>query len=190
MEQPPLTGLGLICLGALFYGLVGAGVAQVDPGRFGHGITYPLASRDQGAALVAIAMVAAGTALAAGLPCGGGAEAHTGAVGQVLGAAVLVGAAAVSIEVRTAVCFGGPVTTGGPGDPCCYESCWPVVPQLAGRAAPVLLTAAVMIAAALVARRLPWWTRALAPALTWLAAAPLLRALWTPYLLVLQGPPP
>lgn len=136
-------------------------------------------------------MVAAGTALAAGLPRRGRAEAHTGALGQVLGALTLVGAAAVSIEVRTAFSFGGPITMGWPRDSCYHENCWPLIPLLAGQAAPVLLTAAVMITAAIAARRLPWWTRALTPAITWLAAALLLRSLWTPYLLpMLQSPPP
>lgn len=119
------------------------------------------------------------------------AEAHTGALGQVLGALTLIDAAAVSIEVSTAFSFGGPITMGGPRDSYYHESCRPLVPQLAGQATPVLLTAAVMITAAITARRLPSWTRALTPAITCLATTVLLRALWAPHLLpVLQAPPP
>jgi hypothetical protein len=106
------------------------------------------------------------------------------------GAGQIGGAIAAGLGTLTGALLGN-IWIYGPQDRCVYASCWPAGLQAAAAAVPGALAAIALLTAGLLARRVAWRSRALLPALVWIAALLLLRTLWGPLLVpIFQGAPP
>jgi len=149
----------------------------------GHGVTI-LGQPIDTAWGFTVALTAFGMVACAGLPTGRNtARSVIGAFGQGFGG-VLV--AASSILVLLLVNAAGHFSV----DCCFQESPWPLGEQTAALAFSSVLAGLLMVVAALLVRRVPWWFRAVVPALVWVAALVVQQAVWSPWLLSLFERPP
>ncbi|MFF0343496.1 hypothetical protein [Kribbella sp. NPDC004875] len=176
--------LGLLPLFVAFFVLRGL-LAEVDPSQVSAGITRygdPLGTTAALALLCAVVVVG----LFAGLPVRGPLWSSRGTTRG----AVAQGIGGVVIAVEALVADLGYFYFMGPDDGCTYPSCWPLHQQTAAMAAPGILTGLSMVVMALLAKRSPWWARALVPLVVLLGGLALQHAVWNSYLLpIFQGAP-
>jgi hypothetical protein len=154
---------------------------KIDPRSLRQGDATPL----DAAWIIALLLSLTALVAVAGLPRSRDAEDAWGS-----GAGQIAGSVAAGLGTLTGTLLGN-IWIYGPQDRCVHASCWPAHFQAAAAAAPGAVTAIALLTAGLLARRVAWPTRALLPALVWVAAVLLLRALWGPLLVpVFQGSPP
>lgn len=176
-----LAGLAAVLAGALAF-VVGPDLPAVDPRDM------QLAAQVEdvpGNWRTAMLLMAAGMIASAGLPPAAvsNRSRRSGAAGQ-------LAAAGLILVATLAASFWTTIWTFGSDDPCRYPSCWPAEAQAAAVAAPAVLAAGTLVAAAAARGRLPWTAQAVLPAAVWLAGVALLRVIWEPWLLpVFLNPP-
>jgi len=159
---------------------------RVFPSVRGHGVTT-LGHPVDGTWVVMVAVMSFGLLACAGLPARPPrARWPRSAITQGLAGVLVLGVTAFGHELLNAANFIDPTE----GDYCFYDSCWPMHEQTLALAAPAVAAGLALLIAALLARRVRWWLRAVVPVIVWVAALLIQHVVWSSWLLPIFERPP